>query len=1010
MKTILYFSILIVLASSLIAGTTGKIAGQISDADTGEPLAGVNIVVEGTAMGAASDAEGYFSIINLRPGYYTLIFSYIGYAEQKVKQVKVNIDLTSVVNVTMKSGLLTTETVEIIAQRPVVEKDISNSQLNIEAKTINAMPVKSLTKALVLQAGIEESAAGLIIRGGSANQTVFMVDGLSNNDERSSYPYTGVSLSSIEEVQVQTGGFSVKYGQARSGVVNVITKEGSAKKYSGFISIHYQPPAPKHFGISIYDRNSYFNRPYFDPDVMWVGTQNGNWDDYTKRQYPKFEGWNAIADATLTDRDPSNDLTPEGAARLFSYYRRRHGDIEKPDYLADFGFGGPIPFISQFMGNGRFYASHSRSRDMFVFPLSTDSYEKNDTQLKLTSDLAAGIKLMVSGQYAEESSVSPYNWSVPTGRILKTTSEVAALPSSSSTGLSIPFMPDYFSPTKIYRTFFNAKLTHALDKKSFYEVKLQYKISRYNTYQAALRDTTKRYEPVPGYFVDEAPYGYWGYSATGPAAMHLGGWMNLGRDKSTIATTSAFLTYNNQISKHHLIKSGLSFIYNDYNIHAYTENPAMSTWNRSMIYHIFPYRIGAYAADKMEFEGFIANLGLRMDYSDANVNKLILDPYSELFTAAYGNQLEELASKEKAKPSFTVSPRVGISHPITENSKLYFNYGHYRSEPFSSYRFKIQRESNGTVTSIGDPNLGQEKTIAYEVGYEHNLADEFLLKVAGYYKDITDQPGWVYYKSDDVGYYKAANNNYQDIRGFELTLTKRSGRWITGFVNYTYDVSSSGYFGLLKYYKNPKEQRDYLKENPVLYRVHPRPYARANIDLHTPQDYGMKWMSLYPFGGWKLNVLTDWKTGSYYTYNPNRVAGVVDDTQWLDWFNTNLRLSKNLDFKTFKIRFFMDIDNLFNNKYMSRAGFSDNYDWEDYLQSLNFSWEKGVEKGNDKIGDYRPAGVAYDPLEANPDNDPAIKARNDKRKANKSYIDMPNISSLTFLNPRAFTFGITINF
>ena len=106
----------------------------------------------------------------------------------------------------------------------------------------------------------------------------------------------------------------------------------------------------------------------------------------------------------------------------------------------------------------------------------------------------------------------------------------------------------------------------------------------------------------------------------------------------------------------------------------------------------------------------------------------------------------------------------------------------------------------------------------------------------------------------------------------------------------------------------------------------------------------------------------------------------------------------------------MDIENLFNYKYMSEAGFADIYDRDSYLESLNFSWETGVQKGNDRVGDYRPVGVAYDPLESNPANDSDIKARNDKRKENKSYIDMPNITSLTFLNPRRFTFGLKIGF
>ena len=1015
MKSSLYVGFLlyfIISISFVYAGTTGKISGIVIDSDTKEPLVGVNVIVEGTKKGASTDQDGYYSIINIPPGSYTLKFSYIGYADQIVTDVKVLIDLTSKINVQLKSNILESETVVVVAKRPIVRKDISNSQLNVEVAEIETMPVKSINQVLSLQAGIEQGTQGLIIRGGGANQTVIMVDGLSQNDERSNYPYSVVAISSVDEVQVQTGGFNAEYGQARSGIVNIVTKEGNTSRYNGSLTVRYHPPAQKHFGISIYDPYSYFNRPYFDPAVMWTGTDQGGWDDYTKRQYPGFEGWNAVSEATLRDNDPSNDLTPDGAMRLFQWYRRRNGDITKPDYVIDAGFGGPIPFINKYLGNLRFYFSYYKNQEMFVFPLSRDAYTENNGQLKLTSDLTNSMKLVFNGSYGEISSVSPYNWTVtPTGRVLRGVEEVANLTGSTNTALSIPFMPGYFSPTAIYRGFFGIKFLHTLNTNTLYEIKLQYKYSRYNTYQTELRDTTKKYEPVPGYFVDEAPYGYWGYGTTAPGGMHLGGWMNLGRDRSKNSTFTFSSALSSQFNHANLIKAGIEFVYNNFDIDSYTESPSMSTWNRTMIYQINPYRLSAYIQDKMEFEGFIANIGLRLDYSNPNTMHYILDPFDEYYGAGLGNELEDKAPKEKSKASFTLSPRLGISHPITENSKLYFNYGHFRQEPFSSYRFRLQRESNGQVTYIGDPNMVQEKTVAYEFGYEQNLFESILLKIAGYYKDVSNQAGWILYQGlNDVSYYKAANNNYQDIRGLEISLYKQMGDWITGFLNYTYDVRTSGYFGLLEYYENPTSQREYLKRNPYQSKPHPQPFARANIDLHTPDIYGPDWAGIKPLGGWRLNIIAFWKAGRYYTYNPSNLPGVVDDTKWRDRYNIDLRISKIIKLSFAKIQIYLDVTNLLNTKYMSMAGFADSQDWKNYLASLNFSWEKGDEHGDDKIGDYRAEGVEYDPLEPNPDNDPEISARNARRKESKSYIDMPNITSFTFLNPRAYTFGITISF
>lgn len=1003
--TFLFFFFFI--TSTYFGSTSGKITGYVKDKDTGEPLIGANIIIEGSQIGAATNADGYFVILNVPPGTYNLKVSYIGYATLIIKNVKVLIDLTTSVNAKLSAEIVQGEQVVVVAQKPIVMRDVSNSQMNLNPAQIQNLPVQTIDQVLTLQAGIELGREGILVRGGSANQTVFMIDGLSTNDERGNIPSTNISLSSIKEIKIQTGGFNAEYGDARSGLVNVVTKEGSSSRYSFSASINLRAPAPKHFGTSLYDKNSYFNRPFFDPAVAWTGTNNGAWDADTKKQYPSFEGWNSISEATLRDNDPNNDLTPEGAQRVFEWQRRRKGDIEKPDYVLDIGFGGPVPLVGSKLGNLRFYLSHFRERDMFIFPLSRDSYSENNTILKLTSNIITGMKLNLFASYNEVSSVSPYQWTTtPTGRVLKSQSEIANL-LSSNVGASILYMPGYFSPSDIYRTSFGAKITHAINDHVYYDAKLQYKKSRYNTFKIRDRNLNKIYQPVKGYYVDEAPYGYYGFNVNAIDGTSMGGWMNLGRDNSVNSTSTLSVDLTDQLNSKNQIKTGFSFIYNDFNIKSFTDNPAMNTWRRSMIYRIFPFRAGAYIQDKLEFEGFIANIGVRFDYANSNTNDYLLSTFDKNYKAGYGNSLENDVPFAKSKADYSFSPRLGVSHPITKTSKLYFNYGHFRSVPISSFRFRLQRESNGLVTYIGNPDLLMEKTIAYELGYEQSLFKDYLLKVAAYYKDVTDQPGWIYYQNitGSVQYRKSANNNYEDIRGLEVTFSKRIGTWVTGFINYTYDVRTSGYFGLRQIYEDPNEQRDYLRTNPYQSRPHPRPYARANLSIHPPSGLTPSWLT----DGWYINILAGWKTGSYYLYKVNETE--QEEIQWEDRFNLDLRVTKVIDIsKYLNLELFVDITNLFNFKYMDFAGFSDNFDWQNYLESLRLPYETGVQKGNDKIGTVRPENIPYEPLEANPNNDPEISARNNKRIANKSYIDNPNIKSLTFLNPRDIRFGIKLNF
>jgi outer membrane receptor protein involved in Fe transport len=1005
---ILFIGVLILLTFQLIlAGTTGKVSGIVTDAENGNRLPGVNIILEGTLIGTSTGENGYYAILNIEPGEYTLVASMIGYETVMVQNVIVKIDLTTTINIQLQTKVLGMEEVVVVAQRPLVAKDIAHSQLNVEAKTIEAMPVSDITEVIGLQAGVQ----GLTIRGGDARQTAFIVDGIVMNDERSNIPYTAVSLNNVKEVQVQTGGFSAEYGNIRSGVINVVTVDASRDQYSGAVSFEYRPPASKHFGPSIFDPYTYFTRPFMDDAVCWSGTKNGNWDAYTQKQYLVFEGWDAVALLTLQDNDPSNDLTPTGVQRLWEWQHRRQGDIKKPDYVGDFSFGGPVPVLGSKLGDLRFHVSYRNLRDMFIFPLTRDSYDENLTRLKLISDINPDMKLTLTGMYGEVYSSSPYQWTVvPTGSILRSRYQIADYVGPYR-GASI-YVPGWYSPAEIYRTIIGAKFNHVLSTKTFYEVSLQQNINRYHTYQMALRDTTHQYEVVPGYYVDEAPYGYWGYGVNSIDGMRIGGWMNLGRDNSVISSTALRFNFVSQLNSSNQIKTGLEFVYDLQKINAGTENPGMDTWNRDQIYDVDPYRFGAYFEDKLEYEGFIANLGFRLDYSNPNTPYYILDYYDPYYKVGKGKTIEDTAPQEKAKAEWALSPRLSVSHPITENSKLYFNYGHARSEPEPTYRFRIQREYNGSVTSIGNPNLGMEKTISYELGYSHNFFDQFLLNLAAYYKNITSQIGWIGYQNinGSVNYSISANNNYEDIRGLELTLDKRFGDWVTGFINYTYMVNTYGYFGVTQFYEDPNKQRDFLRTNPYQERPQPRPYARANFDLHSPLRFGPAVKGIYPIGGWNLNFIATWNAGAYATYNPNYIPGVINNVRWKDTYNFDLRITKTLRIKKVEVRLFADISNLLNTKFLNYAGFSDTYDYLDYMASLNFDWEEGEEKGNDRIGEYRDWDVSYDPLELNPNNDPEIKARNDKRKETKSYIDMPNLTYFTFLYPREIKFGIKIVF
>ncbi|MCK5737523.1 TonB-dependent receptor [bacterium] len=1016
MKKLIYLMLLVLFCfANSFAGTTGKIKGRIVDAETNEPLPAVNVVVDGTYMGAATDMAGYYVILNVPPGTYTLRASMMGYATSIYTNVRVKIDLTTDLDFQLGIETLEGQEVEIVAERPLVDVGISASQANVEARTIQALPVQNVEDAIGIQAGV----VGLSIRGGGKAETLFMVDGLTMRDERDNAPFTGISLSAIEEIKIQTGGFSAEYGNVRSGIINVVTKEGKRDRYSGAFTINYSTASAKTNGPSGYAADSYWNRPFLDDAVCWTGTDNGAWDEYTQYQYPRFEGWNSVSERTLQDDDLTNDLTPEAAQQVYRYQHRKDGEIRDPDYTIDAGFGGPVPFISEKLGDLRFYLSHRQEQDMYMIPLALDAYSDQSTLLKVTSNITPSMTVQFSGMYAQVNATSDNNVGAP-GYLRENWSIANELQRRSYID-AIMYGYDYWCPTHRYRHKYSGKFTHAVSPKTFYEVSLEREGTIYRTRPNALRDTTAAVVIGGTYVLDEAPYGYWPYPSSGINGIRMGVGMSNSRDNSEVYTTTVKLHATSQLNQNNELKAGFDFVYNDHQVEYGAIEltlPAGRPWS---VWSKNPIRMGAYLEDKLEFKGLIANLGVRFDYSHAGDDWYAVDEFNrEFYSSEYSENIDDLIPKEETERKYYLSPRLGISHPITENSKFYFNYGHFRSMPSAERLYLVRRVTEGFVSYIGNPNNDLQKTVAYELGYEHNLFDQFLLHFSAFYRDITTQPNWVQYLSADskVNYRLADDNYYEDVRGYEISLQgdRMLNGWLTAIMNYTYTVSSNGYFGSLKYFENPAEQREYDRDNIYQEKPVPRPYFKGNAIVKSPLDFGPEVWGKNPFGDINMSLSFLWRRGRYVTWTRGvYIPGIEYNIKRPNYHNLDLRVSKAFNFKKFSVELFMDHHNLYDAKVFSNYGFSDGTDYRNYMDSL--LWPKNIgdplgyrEFGDDEIGDLRPSGVAYDRLESNPNNDSDISARNEKRRDSKSYIDNPNLEWLYYLNPRDVFFGVKFNF
>ncbi len=211
----------------LIAGTTGKLTGKVTDSQTGEPLPGANILFNGTSIGGASDPDGNFIILNIPPGTYDVRVSYLGYETVLVEGVKIIVDQTTSLPVELSPKSIEVGEVVVTAKTPMIQKDLTSSISVLTREEIEALPVSTFTELLSLQAGVVGSGSNLHIRGGRSNEVAYLVDGMYVQDPLLGGLATQINNDAIQEMSLLSGTFNAEYGNALSGVVNIVTRDGS---------------------------------------------------------------------------------------------------------------------------------------------------------------------------------------------------------------------------------------------------------------------------------------------------------------------------------------------------------------------------------------------------------------------------------------------------------------------------------------------------------------------------------------------------------------------------------------------------------------------------------------------------------------------------------------------------------------------------------------------------------------------------------------------------------------
>ncbi len=633
----------------------------------------------------------------------------------------------------------------------------------------------------------------------------------------------------------------------------------------------------------------------------------------------------------------------------------------------------------------------------------------------MNADVGPGMELMVEGMTGQQSGTS--NSRSGSYGIFMDSGDIAGQLSPVYSGQSYPdsrmFFDWYWNPTKVDFNMLGAKFSHVINSNTFYSVDLRESVTGYHTGLPATRDTSL--VQFGNYYVTNYfPFGYWpaapSYQSYQSTFSNNGLGMSDSRDTSSLAEFNLKFDLTSQIDDYNQVKTGLEYDYIDNNVNYGLIDSALTSNNNWSHWHTFPIRASVYLQDKIEFEGMIANLGVRVDASRAGGQWYsTTNPYSLIFSGIDAIGLDT-TSKSPTKTIVMVEPRLGISFPVTVDSKLYFNYGHFYSMPTPTNLFLIQRNlGTNNVTFVADPNAPLPRTIAYELGFEQSLFNQYLVHIAGYYKDVSDERTTTSYHSSNslVNYSLATDNLYEDIRGFEITISKNTGDWIHGIIDYTYMVSSSGRFGYRNLYQSPADQRAYdlsQMSNPPYgdlfqSKPMPQPFAKLNLDFFTPNWFGPDWNGIKPLADWHFNLLGEWDAGEWFTWSGGQtIPGIQNNVEWKDYIDFDLRISRGFHFFGVDMELFADIYNIFNYKYMSPYfGFlgSGTNDFNNYMESLHLPASIAGDSTNSRFGYI---------------NLPGNDRPGDYQSSGKPYIRMPMLWQLSMLNPRTFYYGIRFTY
>ena len=715
---------------------SGKISGKVIDGGTGEALPFVNVMIEGTTQGAATDLDGNYFIINLPPGTYSVKASAIGYNSITVAGVKVSSGFTANQDFNLQSTALELgEDVVVIAIKPLIRKDVTATTSVVGEDMISQLPVTEISDLLSLQAGVVSSGGDLHFRGGRSGQVAYQVDGVPLTDAYDGSSIISVNANAVQELQVISGAFNAEYGQAMSGIVNIVTKDGS-NDFTGNVQ--------SYVGDYFSDRT----------DKFW------NIDDINPVAIRNFEG--SLSGPILQDQ-------------LFFYINGRYR------YNTGYLYGQRVFLVTDRAAE----VSGSGGNDFIISQNGDSSYvsmnprENLYGQGKLTYRFLPGVKVNFNYTIDREE-YQDYNHN----RKLTPDNNLQRFRNGISNILSLNHAISNSS-------FYNLNFSY------FYKEYEQYLFEDIyidpNTFTTNYVNNTALQTPPYSFEVGGTDYSRFKRS-TGTYSIKLD-WVTQLNQVINLQFGGEFKRHEIYFKDITLFPT----VINDVNTvdiapitspdnNEYNHNPIEGAFYVQSKFEAFDliFNLGA------RFDVFSPDGVVLSDPTDPNINNP-LKPSNQAKTLAEREQYWY----NDASVKYQVSPRIGLAFPITDKGVLHFSYGHFFQLPQYEYLYTNPEfelgVGSGNQGLFGYADLNPQKTVKGEIGIQQQLGDDIAIDVTVFFEDFRDLTGT---QSDEIvvfggatTYSRYANSDFGYSKGFIISFEKRFSGGFATSIDYTYSVT-----------------------------------------------------------------------------------------------------------------------------------------------------------------------------------------------------------------------------